>query len=266
MKIGVAKTGNIASSLLLELLLDERADRAELEVRVVGSGAKMTPEACRGVLQEILRERYDLILYSTPNPGAPGPQEIIQGLKGKRAVIIGDAPGLKIKDKLEEKGFGYVFVTGDAMIGARREFLDPIEMSIFNGDMLKVLAVTGALRALHEAVDQAIGSKSLPHLVIDASVALAHSGIKNPYALAKARAAYEMAEKVGELNAKACFSLKKPEEYIPLVAAAHEMLRNAAQLADQAREIEKSLDQVTRRPHSSSGDLLEKDKLMEKPK
>ena len=36
----------------------------------------------------------------------------------------------------------------DAMIGARREFLDPIEMADYNGNLIKVLAGTGAFRKL----------------------------------------------------------------------------------------------------------------------
>ncbi len=270
MKIGVAKTGNIASSLVLELLLDERADRKDIDVRVVSSGAKMTPEACKGVLEEITSDPFDLFLYCTPNPSTPGPREVIKGLKDKRAIVVADAKGLKVREELEEMGLGYVFITGDALIGARREFLDPTEMSIFNADMLKVLSVTGAFRALQEAIGETIeaakeGKDLLPHLVVDAATALGHSGIENPNALAKAREAYEMAERVGELNFKACFILKDPVEYIPAVAAAHEMLHDAAMLADEAREIQKKDDTVLRTPHSPEGKVLRKKRLMDKP-
>ena len=37
------------------------------------------------------------------------------------------------------------------MIGARREFLDPVEMADFNGNLVKVLALTGAFRKLQLA-------------------------------------------------------------------------------------------------------------------
>ncbi len=272
MRIGVVKTGNIASSLVLELLLDERADRKDLEVLVFGSGAKMTPEACRGVLSEVKRHEFDLVFYSTPNPSAPGPRVLIEGLKDRRIVVVGDAPGTKMKDELEKRGMGYVFVTGDAMIGARREFLDPVEMSLFNGYMLCVLSSCGAFRALQEALDGAIvrtkkgkGKVGLPRLVIDGETALRYSGLKNPYAVAKARAAYEMAEKVAELNVKACFVLKEPSSYVPLVAAAHEMAREAARLANEARELEKANDSLLRRPHASDGSILEKRGLADKP-
>lgn len=269
-KIGIMKTGNIASSLILELLLDERADRKDIEVRVVTSGAKMTPEEGVRAAEKLLQEEHDLILYSTPNPSAPGPTKVIERLKGKRAIVIGDAPGIKIKDKLAEAGLGYIFVKADSMIGARREFLDPVEMAVFNAEILKVLAITGAFRVIQEEVDKAIegckeGKTYLPQVVIDSAKAVGASGIENPYARVKAMAAYEMAEKVGEYNVKGCFMQKEPEKYIPTVAAAHEALRMAAKLADEAREIEKGGDAVLRRPHSSEGKVLRKTKLMEKP-
>ena len=47
--------------------------------------------------------------------------------------------------------FGYIIMKGDAMIGARREFLDPIEMADYNGNLVKVLALTGAFRKLQMA-------------------------------------------------------------------------------------------------------------------
>lgn len=268
-RIGVIKTGNIASSLVLELLLDERADREDIEVRVVTSGAKMSPEDCESVIENILEFKPELILYSTPNPAAPGPGRVIEKLKGRKAIVIGDAPGIKIKDELEKAGLGYILIKGDCMIGARREFLDPTEMALFNADMLKVLAVAGVFRILQEEIDGTIdGIKTkkehLPRVVVDSS-AVEHSGIKNPYARAKALAAYELAEKVGELSIKGCFAVKEKEKYIPLVASAHEMLRAASRLADEAREIEKGSDEVYRTPHSPEGKFLKKSKLMEKP-
>lgn len=51
---------------------------------------------------------------------------------------------------------------------------------------------------------------------------------------------------------------------MPMVAAAHELLRIAAKLADEAREIEKSNDTVYRTPHVKSGEKRYKVKFMEK--
>jgi methylenetetrahydromethanopterin dehydrogenase len=266
MWIGVIKTGNIASSLVLELLLDERADRKNIDVRVATSGAKMGPGDCREVAEQIIGFNPDLILYTTPNPSTPGPTKVIDMLKGRKAIVVGDAPGIRIKDKLEEAGIGYIFVKADSMIGARREFLDPTEMAIFNGEMLKVLSITGAFKVISEEIDRAIDEKDyLPRVIVDGDTAVSRSGIKNPYARAKAKAAYEMAEKVGELNIKGCFMQKEHELYIQTVASAHELLRAASALADEVREIEKAEDEVERRPHSSDGKTLKKDKLLDKP-
>ncbi len=270
MKIGIVKTGNIGSSLILELLLDERADRKDIEVSVCTSGAKMAPADGKRVLDKIISENPDLIIYSTPNPSAPGPLKVIDALSGQKAIIIGDAPGIKVKDRLKEAGLGYVFIKADSMIGARREFLDPIEMAVFNSDILKVLSVTGAFRIVQEEIDRTIdaiklGEDYLPGIVVNGEVAINRSGITNPYARAKAMAAYEMAEKVGEMNIRGCFVVKDPEKYVLLVASAHEMLHAAAMLADEVREMEKADDAVLRRSHLPDGTLVGKRCLLEKP-
>jgi len=269
--IVVAKTGNIGSSTVLELLLDERADRNDIDVRVISSGAKMGKAEAEYVADETLSLKPDLILYTTPNASAPGPKLVIEKFAGKKAVVISDAPASKMKDTLEEKGFGYIFVKGDPMIGARREFLDPTEMAIFNADVLKVLAATGALRLIQievgKTIDAVKADKSyLPQITVDAVRAVEHSNFKDETAKEKAVEAYELSQKVGEENVRGCFMEKDSEQYIRTVASAHELLRKAANLADEAREIEKKNDSLYRTPHSPDGRILTKTKLMEKPK
>jgi methylenetetrahydromethanopterin dehydrogenase len=157
------------------------------------------------------------------------------------------------------------------MLGARREFLDPTEMALFNADILKVLAVCGALRLLHEEVDKVVaalaGGKrpALPRMVADGPAVVARAGFSNPYAAAKALAAHRTAEAAGALAHDACFRMERPEEYLPACAAVHEMVRAAARLADEAREAEKGADRVLRTPHGKDGSGLRKSKLMEKP-
>jgi methylenetetrahydromethanopterin dehydrogenase len=73
-----------------------------------------------------------------------------------------------------------------------------------------------------------------------------------------------LASSVSKVTAQACFVLKEREEYMPLLAAAHEMMRTAAIMCDQAREIEKSNDTVIRRPHHAKQNLLKKIGLHEK--
>ncbi|ADC65180.1 Methylenetetrahydromethanopterin dehydrogenase [Ferroglobus placidus DSM 10642] len=269
-KVGILKMGAIGTALLVEYLLDERADREDIEVRVVTSGAKMQPEEAK-IAEKLKEFDPDLVLVVSPNAALPGPKAAREAFEGKPVIVISDAPAKKAKEEFEQKGFGYILVNADSMIGARREFLDPTEMALFNADVVKVLAATGAFRIVQEEIDKVIealkkGEKpELPKVVITAERAVEAAKFSNPYAKAKAMAAYFIAEKVADVDVRGCFIEKDPEKYIPLVAAAHEMMRIAAKLADEAREIEKSNDTVFRNPHARDGKILSKTKLMEKP-
>ena len=141
-------------------------------------------------------------------------------------MVVSDGPK-KLLDELGKKGMGGIIVEADSMIGARREFLDPIEMAIFNADTTKVLSVTGAFTVVYEVVDGLIeqlkaGKKpELPLLNVTRKKAIKAAGLTNPYAVAKASAAYEMAKRVGNLTTTACFREKDWEVYTALCAAAH---------------------------------------------
>lgn len=271
-KIGVIKCGNLGTSPVIDLVLDERADRPNIDVRGVGSGAKMNPEQIEDAVPKILDFDPDFVVFISPNPGAPGParaRELLSEMDVP-AIIVGDAPGMGKKDEMDEQGLGYIIVQGDPMIGARREFLDPTEMASFNSDVIKVLAATGAYRKVQETLDAAIaqaetGSIDLPKVVISTEVAVTAGGFQNPYAKAKAMAAYEIAMKVADVDLKGCFMTKEMEKYIPIVASAHEMISAAAKLAVEAREIEKANDTVLRKPHGGQGQTLSKTELMLKP-
>ena len=271
-KVGLIKVGNIATATMLDMMLDERAEREDIEFRVVTSGPRMEESDCRGVAEKLLEFKPDLIMIVSPNPSLPQPavaRKVAAG-SGKPAIVIGDAPGAKIAGDLEKEGLGYIFVEADSMIGARREFLDPIEMALFNSDVIKVLSVTGAFALVYEEVDKAIsgikaGNPYLPRLVITRDRAVAAAGFENPYARVKAMAAFEIAKRVADIAVEGCFKVREMERYVPIVASAHEMMRVAAQLADEAREIEKGGDSVLRKPHADDGRILSKRKLMEKP-
>ncbi len=266
MRVCFAKLGAIGTAVIAEYLLDERADR-DLSVRVVTSGAKMGEREAEEVAEKVLEFDPDVAIVASPNATLPGPTKLREKVKGagKPVIVISDLPAKKICDELKEKGFGYIIVTADSMIGARREFLDPTEMALYNSEVIKVLSATGALRAVQLAIDSYLSSGQLPQLVIDAWKAVESGGFSNPYALSKAFAAYTIAERVSAITTKACFVEKEAEKYIPMVAAAHEMMRCAAKLAEEAREIEKAADTVLRTPHARDGRVLEKKKLMEKP-
>ncbi len=97
------------------------------------------------------------------------------------------------------------------MIGARREFLDPIEMADYNGNLVKVLAITGAFRKMQQELDKVIDQVKPARRAQDlASPEGRHDRrqgrrwrVQQPYALAKARAAYEIAQSVAGVNVRA---------------------------------------------------------------
>jgi methylenetetrahydromethanopterin dehydrogenase len=272
-KIGIFKCGNIGTSPLLELLIDELADRKDIKVRTVTTGSKMALEDVEEALPKLLEFKPDLFIVTSPNTALPGPAKAreIFASSGEPGIVITDAPGKRVKADLEKQGLGYIIITGDPLIGARKEFLDPTEMATFNSNVFKVLAITGVYRIVQTEIDKVIYAleagqvAALPKLVIDITVIRDNSVLSNPYARAKAMAAYGLAEKVAEINALACFVEKESEKYIPLVAAAHEIAQAAARLAEEAREIEKYNDSVARKPHAKSGKLKNKTKLMLAP-
>ncbi|MCS7096948.1 MAG: F420-dependent methylenetetrahydromethanopterin dehydrogenase [Candidatus Methanomethylicia archaeon] len=270
-KICILKLGCIGSAPLLEYVLDERADRTDIEVRVISVGAKMTETHAQELAERALKEECDLYIIPSPNASLPGPVKVREILreKGKSIIVVSDAPARRITKELDEKGIGYIIVLADSMIGARRGFLDPTEMVIFNADVIKVLASTGVIRLFQVELDKVInalkrGEKpSLPRIVVDKEVATMYAEFKNPYAKAKAMAAYEIAIKVADLTVEGCFKIKERERYLPILTAAHEIMRYASILVDEAREIEKYGDTLVRTPHASDGALLFKEKLME---
>ena len=272
-KIGIFKCGNIGTSPLLELLLDELADRKDVKIRTVTTGSKMALEDVDEALPKMMEFNPDVFVVISPNTALPGPAKARETFanSGKPGIVITDAPGKRVKADLEKQGLGYIIITGDPLIGARKEFLDPTEMAVFNSNISKVLAITGVYRIVQTEIDKAIyaieagQAPTLPKLVIDLSVVRGNSVLSNPYARAKAMAAYGMAEKVAEINALACFVEKEKEKYVPLVASAHEIAQAAARLAEEAREIEKYKDSVMRKPHAKDGRLKNKTNLLVDP-
>jgi methylenetetrahydromethanopterin dehydrogenase len=273
-KIGVVKVGCIGTLPLIEFLLDERAERTDIDVRVAGSGAKLGPEQCREATSWMIKQKPDLVLLIGPAQQTRGPTEARGMLTeaGIPTIVISDGPTKGIAKELEEASLGYIIILADSMIGARREFLDPLEMALYNSDILKVLAATGVLNVVVREIDDVIQSlkreekPNLPRIIVDKEKALEAAGFKNPYAKAKAMAAHEISRHVAELNVEACFKVEEWTKYVPLTAAGHEMMRTAAKLADEAREIEKSGDSVLRKPHHKDGSIGEKRALIEKPK
>ena len=270
-KIGIFKCGNIGTSPLLELLLDELADRQDIKVRTVTTGSKMGLDDVEEALPKIFDFNPDLFILISPNTALPGPAKAREAISssGRPGLVISDSPAKRAKADIEKQGLGYIIITGDPMIGARKEFLDAIEMALFNSNINKVLAISGAYRIVHQEIDKLIASLEigkppvLPKLVVDLAAIRDNAELSNPYAKAKAMAAYAMAEKLAEINVQACFMEKESEKYIYLVACSHEIAQIAAKLAEEAREIEKYNDTLLRKPHSKSGKIKTKSKLMQ---
>ncbi|CCJ36599.1 F420-dependent methylenetetrahydromethanopterin dehydrogenase [Methanoculleus bourgensis] len=276
-KVGIAKLGNIASGVMAELLLDERADREDMITFMATSGTKLQPEDIDRVVSNMKAWAPDFCIVVSPNGVLPGPTQAREDLAaaGIPCIVITDDVTTK-KDQfaaLKESDFGYIIMKADAMIGARREFLDPIEMADYNGNLVKVLAITGAYRKmqleLDKVIDQVKAGKKGKDLVLPKVVMTSDKAVdgefSNPYALAKARAAYEIAQQVAAVNVKGCFMTKEWEKYIPIVASAHEMMRQAMILCEEARDLEKGMDAVIRKPHKKTGEIVSKTKLISKP-
>jgi len=272
-RIGFLKLGCIGSALLSEFTLDERAEREDIDVRVVGSGAKLGVEQAEETAKKMLEFKPQLVVVTSPNAALPGPKRAREILKssGVPTLVVTDSPGKKAAKEIEQEGLGYIIVEADSMIGARREFLDPTEMVLFNLDVTRVLAITGALNVLTAEANKIIEALKtgapvvLPKIVVDREKAIGAASFSNSYSASKAMAAYETARRVADMNVEACFVMKDWERYTQLASAAHETMRQAAKLADEARELEKSQDAVSRTPHYDDGTVLRKRKLIEKP-
>ena len=269
-KIGFVKMGNIASSLAIDLALDEIAERTDIEMRILSSGPKMTPKEAENSA-ELKMWSPQLIIIIGPNASTPGQTAARDLYKGMPTIVVSDGPTKKeARDAIAGDGFGYIILPMDPLIAAKREFLDPAEMALFNSDALKVLSICGAVRMVQEEIDKAIswmakGEIKLPQILATPEKCAECMEFKNPYAKAKAIGALYIAQTVAAIDAQACFKLKELEPIALAAAAGHEVMRVAARLADEIRELEKANDSVSRKPHARSGELMRKIKLLEKP-
>jgi len=260
------KIGYIGMTTLIDAILDERASRRDITVRVISSGCKMDDNEAVAVAKIAADIPTDLYVVISPNAGLSGPQKAREILKetGKPIIVVSDEPSRKSMRAIEDENIGYL------VIGAKLEFLDAVEMTLFNSDVLRVLSITGVIRLVHTELDRVIaqigaGEKpELPKLVVNKKMALAHSGLSNPYAQAKAMAAFEAARVVGKLDSEGCFKTEGRENYLPIITAAHELMRYAAKLVDEAREIEKANDSVSRVAHLRKGGTRSKTTLLSK--
>jgi methylenetetrahydromethanopterin dehydrogenase len=269
--ITFVKIGYIGTTIIIEALLDERSARKDIKIRVVSCSVSMEVEDSEEVARMAADIESDLYVIVSPNAALAGPKAARKVLEetGKPLILVSDEPSRKYMKALPEE-IGYMVVYGDPMISAKSVYLDPIEMALFNSDILRVLSVTGAFRLIQSELDKVIDSikagdkPELPRLIVTKKRALAASELQNPYAQGKAIAAYEISRGVSKLSTEAVFKLKDRNDAIPVLVAAHEAARQAAKLADEARELEKSNDSVVRIAHFSKGNRRRKEGLWNK--
>lgn len=144
-KVTFVKIGYIATTTLIDALLDERSGRKDLQMRVISSSVSMDEDASVEVAKVAAGITSDLYVVVSPNAAMPGPTKARETLKaaGKPIIVVSDEPSRKSLKENPVEGIGYIVVTNDPMIGAKQSFLDPVEMALFNADAIRVLAVTG---------------------------------------------------------------------------------------------------------------------------
>ena len=138
-KVTFVKIGYIATTTLVDVLLDERSGRKDLQMRVVSSSVSMEEDASVDVAQIAAGLPSDLYVIVSPNAAMPGPTKAREALHatGKPIIIISDEPSRKVLKENPVEGVGYIIVTNDPMIGAKQAFLDPVEMALFNADAIR---------------------------------------------------------------------------------------------------------------------------------
>ena len=72
-KVGIAKLGNIASGVMAELLLDERADREDMQTFMATSGTKLEIADVDRVVSTLKAWGPDFCIVVSPNGVLPGP-------------------------------------------------------------------------------------------------------------------------------------------------------------------------------------------------
>ena len=90
-KIGLVKLGNIATSTVIDLALDEIAERSDIEFKIISFGPKMTRK--EGEASEELKAwAPELVVVCSPNAATPGPTAAREKFKGLPTIVISDGP------------------------------------------------------------------------------------------------------------------------------------------------------------------------------
>ena len=185
--IGFIKMGNLGMSQVINLIQDEIAAREGITVRVFGTGAKMGPAEAADT-ESFKQWNADFVVIISPNAAAPGPTAAREVWRDVPCIVVSDGPTKKeAREAFEQEGFGYIILPVDPLIGAKREFLDSVEMAAFNSDAMKVLSICGVVRLIQEELDkvtdQVASGKSgkeleLPHIFAKPEKCVEHAGFR----------------------------------------------------------------------------------------
>ncbi|NPD88849.1 MAG: methylenetetrahydromethanopterin dehydrogenase [Asgard group archaeon] len=270
-KITFVKIGNITLTTLVDIMLDERASRTDIDATVISSSTKMKPEAAERLFPLIDQVETDLLVMISPNANDKGPQSVIDKYKEKYPVIVvSDAADKEMRAKWKEEGVGYIIAPFDPMIGAKLDFLDPTEMCLFNGYIITAFSATGVFAYITKLFDDVIGQlktgskPELPNNYLSSIGIVTSYPFTNEYSRPKAMAALNILNEAGKLNVNGCFVEKDKDRQLIKVAAAHEMVRQASFLADEVRELEKAVNHLVRTPHNKEGKILHKAHFFDK--
>ena len=264
-KITFVKLGNITLTTLIDIMLDERASRTDIEATVISSSTKMKPEAAERLFPLIDQVETDLLVMISPNAKDKGPQLVIDTYKEKYPVlVVSDTADKEMREKWKAEGVGYIIASFDPMIGAKLDFLDPTEMCLFNGYIISAFSSCGVFSYIVELFDDVIkqikdGKKpELPYRNLSPIGVVEKYPFQNEYSRPKAFAALRILQDAGKLNVNGCWGEKDKNRALIKVAAAHEMVRQASVLADEVRELEKGSNHLVRTPHNKEGEVLHK--------
>ncbi|MHA1829753.1 MAG: F420-dependent methylenetetrahydromethanopterin dehydrogenase [Candidatus Heimdallarchaeaceae archaeon] len=264
-KITFVKIGNITLTTLIDIMLDERASRKDIEATVISSSTKMKPDAAERIFPLIDQVETDLMVMISPNANDEGPQSVINRYKDKYPlIVVSDGGDKETRQKWKEEGVGYIIVPFDPMIGAKRDFLDTTEMCLFNGYIITAFSACGVFNyitaLLDEVIEQIKEGKELklPTRNLSSIGVVTSVHFSNEYSRPKALAVLHMLQEAAKINVSGCFIEKDRERALVKVAGAHELVRRAGLLADELRELEKSSNHLIRTPHDKDGKLLHK--------
>ena len=269
-KIGFVKLGNIATSTAIDLSLDEIAERTDIEFKIVSFGPKMTKKEGEAAA-ELKAWAPQLVVITSPNAATAGPTTAREQFRGIPTIVISDGPTKKeARDALAADGFGYIILPVDPAHRSQTRIPrpgrdGPLQLRCSQGLGSLRCDQAGSGRAGQGHGEHYRGEPKLPAILATPEKCAERMNFQNPYARAKAVGALYMAQTVATIDSQACFRLKELEAIALAAAAGHEVMRAAAILADQSRELEKANDSVSRKPHARSGELMTKTKLLEKP-